>query len=196
MDEAAIPFVALLLFVIQGGLVSLCLTELARNLGKRAVWLAVAASVVVAAFAGYAWTFGLSTSVAYTILASVLVSGGIAYSWAKKMERDIAEQLRMARTVAQFGLDNFARIDTRGEGSFGVYHLGVAQSSRNFTEGGEWLLRHIEARISDIGHAAGVISAPMVVPHGSGYASTIYRVSRRDLETYEDRIHRKYRAWL
>ncbi len=196
MDEAAVPFIALFFFVMQGGLVSICLTELARNLGKQAVWLAVIASIVVAAIAGYAWTFVLSTSVPFTILASVLVSGGIAYNWAKKMERDIAEQLRMARTVATFGLDNFAQIDTRGEGSFGVGHLEAALSSRKFTEGGEWLARHIEARISDIGHAAGVVSTPMVVPHGGGYAYTVYRVSRRDLETYEDRIHRKYRAWL
>lgn len=197
MNEAATPFIALFFFfVMQGGLVSICLTELARPFGKQAVGLAVIASVIVAAIAGYAWTYVFNTSVAFTILASVLVAGGIAYNWAKKMGRDIAEQLRMAHTVARFGLDNFAQIDTRGEGDFGIAHLEKALSSRKFTEGGEWLLRHMEARISDIGHAAGVVAAPMVVPHGGGYAYTIYRVSRRDLQTYEERIHRKYRAWL
>jgi hypothetical protein len=42
MSEAAVPFIALFFFVMQGGIVSLCLTELARPLGKRAVWMAVA----------------------------------------------------------------------------------------------------------------------------------------------------------
>lgn len=195
MDGAAVPFIALFFLVIQGGIVSICLTELARSFGKQAVGLAVIAAVIVAAIAGYAWTYVLNTSVVYTIFASVLVAGGIAYTWAKKMERDIADQLRMANTVARFGLDNFAQIDLRGEGEFGIAHLEAALSSRKFTEGGEWLLRHMEARISDIGHAAGVITAPVVAPRGGGYAYTVYRVSRRDLQTYEDRIHRKYRAW-
>ena len=196
MNGAAVPFIALFFFVIQGGLASICLTELARNLGKRAVGLAVIASLVVAAIAGYAWTFVLSTSVPFTILASVLVSGGIAYHWAKKMERDIAEQLKMARTVATFALENFAQIDSRGEGEFGPAHLEAALSSHRFTEGGEWLLRHMQARISDIGHVAGVQHSPVVVPHGGGYVHTIYRINRRDLESYEIRIGRKYRAWL
>jgi hypothetical protein len=195
MNGAAVPFIALFLIVIQGGLTSICLTELARTLGKRAVWLAVIASIVVAAIAGYAWTYVLSTSVAYTILASVLVSGGIAYNWAKKMERDIAEQLRMAHTVAKFGLENFDQLDTRREGEFGSGHLEAALSSRNFTEGGHWLLRHMQSRISDIGHVAGVQSAPVAVPHGAGHVHVIYRVNRRDLESYEGRIGRKYRAW-
>ncbi len=197
MDGAAVPFIALFLFIMQGGIVSLCLTEMARPLGKRAVWIAVAASVVVAAFAGYAWTFALSTSVAYTVLASVLVGGGIAHAWAKKMERDIQEQLRMASTVAQFGLDNFDRLDSRREGEIGHAHFEAALSSRQFTEGGEWLIRHMESRISDIGHPVGHIAAPVVSPMGGhGYAYTIYRISKRDLETYEKRIGRTYRAWL
>lgn len=196
MSEAAVPFIALFFFVMQGGIVSLCLTELARPLGKRAVWIAVAASVVVAVFAGYAWTYVLSTSVAFTILASALVTGGIAHAWAKKMERDIAEQLKMASTVAKFALENFDQLDPRREGEIGHAHIEAALSSRKFTEGGEWLLRHLEARISDIGHPAGHVHAPVVTPYGGGYAYTIYRVSRRDLETYEKRIGRQYRAWL
>lgn len=196
MNGAAVPFVALLLFVFQGGLVSLCLTELARPKGKKAVWGAVAASIAIAAVAGYLWTFLLSTSTAFTILASMLVTGGIAYQWAKKMERDIAEQLRMAQTVAKFGLDNFTKIDRQGEGQFGSAHLERAIESPGFTEGGYWLLRHMQQCISDIGHQSGVIASVAPVPHGSGYVHVIYSISRRDLETYESRITSKYRAWL
>ncbi len=196
MDGAALPFIALFLFVVQGGLVSLLLTELARPFGQRAVSIAVATSVVVAAVSGYFWTYVLSTSAAFTILASVLVTGGIAYNWAKKMGRDIAEQVRMAATVAKFGLENFDQIDSHRDGEFGSAHLEAALSSRRFTEGGEWLLRHMQMRISDIGHQSGIITAPVPVPHGSGYAHVIYRINRRDLETYEGRIGRKYRAWL
>ena len=196
MNGAAVPFLALFLFVVQGGILALCLTELARFRGKKAVGVAVVASTVLAAVAGYFWTFALSTSPAFTVLASVLVTGGIAYQWAKKMGKDIAEQLRMAQTVAKFGLDNFEKIDRRGEGQFGSAHLEAAIESPGFNEGGYWLLRHMQQRISDIGHPAGVIASVAPVPHGGGYVHTIYSISRRDLETYESRISNKYRAWL
>jgi hypothetical protein len=195
MNGPLVPLIALFFLLIQNFLTAVLVTEMARPHGKKKVMYAVAASVVVGALAGYAWTFVLSTSVAFTILASMLVAGGIAYRWAEMMARDIAEQLRMAATVAKFGRENFELLDKRGEGEFGTAHIHAALESGSFTEGGQWLLKHMQKCIADIGHVAGVQSAPVAVPHGAGYVYVVHRVNRRDLETYEHRINEKYRAW-
>jgi len=197
MNGPLVPLIALFFIVIQNFLTAVLVTELARPHGKKAVMNSVAAAVVVGAVAGFAWTFVLNTSVAFTILASALVAGGIAYRWAEVMARDIAEQLKMASTVAKFGRENFERLDPRGEGEFGTAHLYIALESGTFPESGEWLIKHMQKHISDIGHAAGTAGVPVVAPPhgGGGYVYTVYRVSRRDLETYEHRINEKYRAW-
>lgn len=197
MNGPLVPLIALFFLVIQNFLTAVLVTEIARSHGKKKVMYAVAAAVVIGALAGYAWTFVLSTSVAFTGLASMLVAGGIAYRWAEVMARDIAEQLRMAATVAKFGRENFERLDTRGEGEFGTAHIYEALDSGAFSESGQWLLKHMQKHISDIGHAAGMAGTPIVAaPHGGGgYVYTIYRVNARDLETYEHRINEKYRAW-
>lgn len=195
MNGPLVPFIALFFLVIQNFLTAVLVTEMARPRGKKMVMYAVAAAVVIGALAGYAWTFVLSTPVAFTILASMLVAGGIAYRWAEVMARDIAEQLKMASTVAKFGRENFERLDTRGEGEFGAAHIYAALESGSFTEGGQWLLKHMQKCIGDIGHVAGVQSTAVAVPHGAGYVYVVHRINRRDLETYEHRINEKYRAW-
>lgn len=195
MNGPLVIFIALFLIVIQNFLTAFLATEMARPHGKKMVMLAVAAAVVIGALAGFGWTLVLNTSAVFTVLASMLVAGGIAYRWAEVIERDIAEQLRMAATVSKFGLENFERLDTRGEGEFGTAHIYAALESSSFTEGGQWLLKHMQKCIGDIGHVAGVQSTAVAVPTGAGYVYVVYRVNRRDLETYERRINEKYRAW-
>jgi hypothetical protein len=71
--------------------------------------------------------------------------------------------------------------------------------SNTFPESGQWLIKHMQQHISDIGHAAGTAGVPVgAVPYGGGggYVYTVYRVSVRDLQTYESRLKDKYRAWL
>ncbi len=199
MNGPLVPLIALFFIVIQNFLTAIMVTELARPRGKKMVMYAVAAAVVIGGLAGFAWTFVLSTSVVFTVLASMLVAGGIAYRWAEVMARDIAEQLRMASTVAKFGRENFERLDTRGEGEFGTAHLYEVLESNTFPESGQWLIKHMQKHISDIGHAAGTAGVPVgAVPYGGGggYVYTVYRVSVRDLQTYESRLKDKYRAWL
>lgn len=196
MNGAFVPFFALFTFVIQGGLLSLLAIELARPHGKKAVWSAVAASVVISAGTGFFWADALGTSLAFTMLAAGLVAGGIARSWAKFVEREIAEQLRMASTVAKFGLDFFRQLDTRGDGEFGAAELHTAIEGNRFSGGNEWLVKHMQKCLSDIGHVASITTSVVGIGHGAGYAHVSYRVNRRDLETYESRIKRKYGAWL
>ncbi|MCC6977778.1 MAG: hypothetical protein IT343_05620 [Candidatus Melainabacteria bacterium] len=197
MNGAFVPFFALFVFVIQGGLLSLLAIELARPHGKKAVGFAVAASVVIAAASGFFWTTALGTALVFTMFAAGLVAGGIARLWAKVVEREIAEQLRMASTVAKFGLDFFHQLDTRGEGEFGTAELCDAIEAKRFSGGNEWLVKHMQKCLSDIGHVADITShAVVAIPHGAGYVYVSYRVNRRDLETYESRLRTKYGAWL
>lgn len=196
ISPVLLPFFALFTFVIQGGLLSLLAIELARPHGKKAVWSAVAASVVISAVSGYFWSIALGTSLAFTVLAAGLVTGGIARAWARVVEREIAEQLRMASTAAKFGLDFFHQLDTRGDGEFGSAELQAALDANRFSGGNEWLVKHMQKCLSDIGHVASITTSAVAIGHGAGYAHVSYRVNRRDLETYESRLKAKYGAWL
>lgn len=191
-----VPFLALVIFAVQGLIISFFAVELTVPLGKKSAIAALAASVAVAAALGYFWTSALGTSMAFTILCSTLCAGGIAYRLQAYMAKTIAEQLKMASTVAKFALENFERLDFSAEGDFGAFHLEKALEEGGFSEGQQWLLRHMRTHLADIGHQAQVLSAPMAVPHGAGYVHVIYRVSRRDLQSYEGRLKAKYEAWI
>lgn len=195
MNEVLIPFVALLIFSVQGAYLAFVATELSRSFGPKWVGVSVFGAAAIAGVAGYFWPLLLGSSVAFTVLASALLAGGIAHQLSSVMKRQVTEQLRMASTVAKFGLDNFAQLGTRGETEIGRGHIDSARSAGKFAGGNLWLLNHMDRHLSDIGHVTNV-RASVISPSGAGYVSVTHHINRRDLETYEARLKQKYRAWL
>lgn len=193
MNGATLALILLLVFVVQGLAIAATAVEVTHVNGRKAMYRGVAISVVVSAIAGYLWTLIVPVSPVLSALGFAVVEGFFALDFARRAEARVREQLKMASTVARFGLENFRRFDRENKGEFGSAHLHDALAEQSFSEGDRWLIDHLQRHISDVGHKSNVQLVSAM--HHSTVVVT-YAITRRDLETYETRLNKLYAAWL
>lgn len=111
----------------------------------------------------------------------------------------------MAPEVRAYGLEFFNVLDTSAEGVISEEELETSLSRLNYDDSNYTALSFISSNKSDVGHVVGQKAHTTFVwqstGKGTGYMRTIitytniYAISRGDLETFPDRMNKKWKHW-
>lgn len=117
-----------------------------------------------------------------------------------RLEDQIRRLVHMAPRVLAYGLDHFQELDANDDGIITKEDLEELPKGTS-TDGSE-LREHIASNLDEIGHVVDSdISTTFVYTGGPStlpitYTHCRYGVSREDLQTYPERVRKKYQSWL